>query len=426
MECVISLPTSQYPSPRCSIPAGAGKPSRRLLNSLSATSDPSTAVRLVRKFVASSSKSSSLQALSFLISHSSPFSLHLYQFLSETSWFQFNSKLIASLISLLEDHHCSLDALTLISQSTSVLRSPRDLSLFYCDLIDAFSGRGLKTQVLQSYARLKEIPFSGKRPYQSIIKGMCLMEMPEEAEEFLREMGSSGFKPSPFEFRLVFRAYGRAGAFAEMTRVLQSMEENGMALDTLSANTVLSCYGDHGKLSEMVSWIQKIRESGIGFSFRTVNSVLNSCPTIAMLTDDVLSLPLSIDALFRKVEESSPCSNESLLLRELVDFPLLCSLLDWSDSEVKLDLHGLHLVSAYVIILQWMREIRSCLVAGKAVPLEFSIICGSGKHSRSRGESPVKKLVSVMMFQLKSPLKIDRKNVGKFVAKGKKVKDWLC
>lgn len=252
------------------------------------------------------------------------------------------------------------------------------------------------------------------------------MEMPEEAEEFLREMGFSGFKPSPFEFRLVFQAYGRVGAFAEMNRVLESMQEDGMALDTLSANTVLSCYGDHGKFSEMASWIQKMRESGIGLSIRTFNSVLNSCPTIVMITKNVCFLPLSIEALFRKVDGSSLCLNESLLFRELVNFPLLSTMLDWSASEVKLDLHGLHLVSAYVIILQWMEELRSCFVAGKVLPLEFSIVCGSGKHSKMRGDSPVKKLVSVMMFQLNSPLKIDRNNVGKFVAKGKKVRDWLC
>ncbi|KAI0499451.1 hypothetical protein KFK09_020354 [Dendrobium nobile] len=426
MQAVGSVLPSQFRFPRSSLPSSASKRSHRLLTSLSTASDSSAAIRLVRKFVASSSKSTSLQALSFLISHSSPFSLHLYQTLSEAPWFQFNPKLAASLISLLEDQHCTVDALTLVSQSASGLRFPRHLALFYCDLIDAYSDRGLKVQVHRSYARLKEIPFSGRRPYESMIKGLCLMKMPEEAEIFLREMGLAGFKPSPFEFRQVLQAYGRVGAFAEMTRVLESMQENGMALDTLSANTVLSCYGDHGKFSEMVSWIQKMRESGVGFSIRTFNSVLNSCPTIVMITKNVSSLPPSIEALSRKVDESSPCSNESLLFREFVNFPLLSAILDWSDSEVKLDLHGLHLASAYVIILLWMEKIRSCLVAGKIVPLEFSIVCGSGKHSKIIGESPVKKLVSVMMFQLKSPLKIDRNNAGKFVAKGKKVRDWLC
>ncbi|KAK8934272.1 Pentatricopeptide repeat-containing protein [Platanthera zijinensis] len=426
MLSVISLPPSQSPSLRCPVPACSSKQSHRLLSSLSAAPDTSSASRLLRKFVASSSKSTALQALSFLISHSSPFSLHLYQSLSECPWFQWNSKLTASLISFLEEHHRPLDALTLISQSSSILRSPRDLVFFYCDLIDAFSDRRLKFSALRTYAMLKEIPFSGRRPYETMVRGLCLMGMPADAEKFLHEMRLSGFTPSPFEFRLLFQAYGRSAAFGDMTRVLELMQENGISLDTICANIVLSCYGDAGKFSEMVSWIHKMRESDIEFSIRTYNSVLNSSPTLITLTNDVRFLPLSIDALLRKMEDESGYLDEPLLLGELTKLPLLDAIVEWSDSEVKLDLHGLHVTTAYVILLQWMEVVGSRLARGMKAPLEFSIICGSGKHSRMRGESPVKKLVSVMMFQLKSPLKIDRKNIGKFVAKGKPVRDWLC
>lgn len=245
------------------------------------------------------------------------------------------------------------------------------------------------------------------------------MGMPADAEKFIHEMRLSGFSPSPFEFRSVVQAYGRAEAFGEMTRVLGSMQENGIVVDTVCANIVLSCYGDAGRFSEVVSWIHKMRESDIKFSIRTYNSVLNSCPTLIAITNDVRVLPLSVDTLLRKMEDESGYPDEPLLLRELTKLPLLDAIVEWSDPVVKLDLHGLHVTAAYVILLQWMDVVGSRLAAGMDVPLEFSIICGLGKHSRMRGESPVKKLVSVMMFQLKSPLKIDRKNIGKFVAKGK-------
>lgn len=139
-----------------------------------------------------------------------------------------------------------------------------------------------------------------------MVKGMCLIGMPSDAEELLQEMGLSGFKPSPFEFRLVFQAYGRVGAFGEMTRVLRLMHENGLPIDTVCANTILSCYGDHGKFSEMVSWIHKMRESDIGFSKRTFNSVLNSCPTVMMIMKDVCFLPLSIEAFFQESGRGIP------------------------------------------------------------------------------------------------------------------------
>ncbi|KAL4289260.1 hypothetical protein AHAS_Ahas19G0368400 [Arachis hypogaea] len=49
-----------------------------------------------------------------------------------------------------------------------------------------------------------------------------------------------------------------------------------------------------------------------------------------------------------------------------------------------------------------------------------------GKHSNVRGESPVKVLVKKMMVNMGSPLRIDRKNNGCLVAKGRAVKNWLC
>lgn len=125
------------------------------------------------------------------------------------------------------------------------------------------------------------------------------------------------------------------------------------------------------------------------------------------------------------MEEESHCPDELFLLKELAKWPQLETMVEWLDSDVKLNLHDLHLTTAYLVILLWVEEVRSRLVSWKNVPMEFSIICGSGKHSKIRGESPIKKLVSVMMIKLKSPLKIDRKNVGRFIAKGKSVRDWL-
>ncbi|KAJ6819798.1 putative LRR receptor-like serine/threonine-protein kinase [Iris pallida] len=420
----------------CSLPrrrssstsSSSRKHSDRLLSSLSAVSDPSSADRVVRKFIASSSKSTALHTLSLLLSRSSPSALSAYRRISETHWFRWSPKLAADVISLLESSGASSDADLLLSDSVSRLSSHRDLGLFYCHLIDAASERNLHSLVLESYEKIKSlISFSGRKPYESMIRGLSTIGMPADAEDMLDEMSQSGFKPSRFEYRSVIQGYGKLGHFADMERVVRTMtEEEEEKLDTVSANQILSCYGEHGRLSEMVVWTARMRALGVGFSVRTFNTVLNSCPNlVSMVTDRDLratALPLSVEDLMGKLQGNG---DEGLLVREMVGSPLLVEALKWSRSEAELDLHGFHLVPAYVVILQWMEEVR-CRLRGGVSPMEISIVCGSGKHSSVRGESPLRKLVSEIMAQLKSPMKIDRKNVGRFVAKGKTVRDWLC
>ncbi|KAJ0966917.1 hypothetical protein J5N97_023834 [Dioscorea zingiberensis] len=302
----------------------------------------------------------------------------------------------------------------------SMLNHPRDLASFYCDLIDAFSQRGLKDRVLEIYARVRGIRFPGRRPFETMVKALCLMGMPKDAERMLDEMQASGFKPSAFEFRSVMQGYGQLGSFSEMQRVIGIMERAGHPVDVVCANIVLSCYGDRGQLSEMISWLQYMKRLKIGFSVRTFNSVLNSCLTIVPMAKNFRPLPLSVGKLVEKVS-----NDEALLVHELLESPLLDEMLEWSSLEGKLDLHGFHVASTYVILLQWMEVLRGRFRGDGVVPCEISLVCGSGKHSSKVGESPVKMLVSEMLFQLRSPLRMDRRNVGRFVAKGKAVRNWL-
>lgn len=352
----------------------------------------------------------------------------MYRRISETSWFKWNPKIVADVVALLHKSGQFAEAEMLLSDSITNLCPNQDLALFYCDLIESYSKQGLKQQVFDSYACSNRIPGRSpaavRRCYKSMISGLCTMDLPRDAEEMLEEMRIAGFRPSPFEFRLVVLGYGRSGLFAEMRRVIQHMEDVGCALDTVCANTVLSCCGDRGELSEMISWLRKMRELDIEFSARTYNSVLNSCPTIMSMLQAPKLVPLSIEGLVDRLTRSS--LNELSLIRELVGSQVLDGVLEWSSSEGKLDLHGMHLGSAYLILLQWLDEMRAKFLGGAVIPLEISLVCGLGKNSSIRGESPIKALVSEMMFRMNSPLKIDRKNVGRFVARGKVVKDWLC
>ncbi|XP_019150718.1 PREDICTED: pentatricopeptide repeat-containing protein At2g17033 isoform X2 [Ipomoea nil] len=405
----------------------------RFLRSLVVTSPNHDLHRLLRKFVSSSSKNVAITTLSHLLSPTttathprlSSFALPLYLVITEASWFDWNPKLVADLIALLHKQQRFDEAGTLVAETVSKL-SPRkrDLCSFYCHLIDSQSKHKLREGVFESYAQLKQLLLSGsssaylkRRGYESMIKAMCEVGLPFEAEEMMEEMRGVGLKPSKFEFRCLVYGYGKIGLFGEMKRIVDQVEGEGFPPDTIISNMVLSSFGAHKELAEMCCWLQKMKASGIAISIRTYNSVLNSCPKLNLMLRDMKNMPLSLEEL---AEDLS--GDERSLVLHLVDASSI-SVMEWKASELKLDLHGMHLCSAYLIMLQWFDELGS--KCDYELPNEIRVVCGSGKHSAVRGKSPVKDLVKKMIVQMKCPLRNDDKNIGCFVAKGNVLKEWM-
>lgn len=441
-------PSAERPLPRCAAPAIAGggggrggvgrKHAERLLSSLHSIpgdeDSPAAVDRLVRKFLISCSKPAAVGALSFLLSDvSSSFSqrvaLSMYRRITGASWFRWNARIAASVVPLLDEMGLYTEAEGLMCEADSRLKL-RELSVFYCDLIEAYAERGMREKVFEVRARLlvRGIP-AGKGAYESMVKALCLLGSPAEAEMILGEMEASGLRASPFDYRLIAQSYGRLGMLAEMRRVVGAMLASGLPVDTICANMILSCYGDGGQLTEMVTWLRQMRDSNVPFSIRTCNSVLNLCPRLSSMLRDHQTPPLTLKKLMEKLEEEGCGNEEASLVQELVGSNVLLQTLDWSSSEGKLDLHGYHLCSAFLAVLLWIEELKARLLdrgaEGKVIPRQISIVCGSGKHSSTMGESPVKRLVSASLFQLGSPLRIDRKNVGRLIAGGAAVRDWL-
>ncbi|ONK72785.1 uncharacterized protein A4U43_C04F23210 [Asparagus officinalis] len=156
------------------------------------------------------------------------------------------------------------------------------------------------------------------------------------SEKGLDEMGQLGFQLSVFEYRVMIQGYGWLGSFKEMRRVIGRMEDAEIGIDTIRNKRVL----------------------GIGYSVRTCNSVLISYPSVVSMVKDLGTLPLSLNDLLEILKDE-----EALLVKELAGTSVLLEKLTWSDSEGKLDLHGFHLTSTYIILLQWMEEFR-CKVKG--------------------------------------------------------------
>lgn len=264
-----------------------------------------------------------------------------------------------------------------------------------------------------------------------MVSGLCAMDKPREAENLVQEFkqtdggGKIQLQPSAFEFKSILYGYGRLGLFHDLNRVVDEMENNGFVIDTVCYNMILSSFGIHEEYVEMVSWLTRMRNSGVPFSVRTYNSVSNSCPTIMRNVVDLNDLALSIEELLNVCMEGW----EATVVKELLSCNVIFDeVMVWDSKEVKLDLHGFHLGSAYLVMLLWLEEMQKRLLyaSNHEIPAEITVVCGVGKHSNVRGESPVKVLLKEMMMKMKSPLRIDRKNTGCFVAKGKAVKIWLC
>ena len=323
----------------------------------------------------------------------------------------------------------------LISEAVSKIElRERELVLFYCNLVESHSKQGSKRGFDVSFTRLNRVVddsgsvYVKQRGFEAMVSGLCEMGQVCEAEKVFDEMRVRGVKVSRFEFRCVLYGYGRLGLFEDMERVVNQMESEGFVADTICCNMILSAYGCHCELARMVLWLRKMRASQISFSIRTYNSVLNSCPTIMSIMAQemetgVETLPLSIGELSGILS-----GDEASVVKELVESnSVLEEVMTWDSLEGKLDLHGMHLGSCYLMMLKWMEELQNGFKDGKyVIPREITLVCGLGKHSNVRGESPVKSLVRKMLVRLKSPMRNDRKNVGCFVAKGKVVRDWLC
>lgn len=263
-----------------------------------------------------------------------------------------------------------------------------------------------------------------RRAYEYMVSGLCAMDKPRQAEDLVLGLGPEyGLQPSGFEFKSIVYGYGSLGLFDDMRRVVDEMDKNGFVVDTVCYNMVLSAYGVHREYVEMVSWLRRMRNSGVPFSIRTYNSVTNCCSGIMEMTGNLNDLALSIQELNYKLE-----AGEGMVVRELLGCRVIFEeVMVWDTLEVKLDLHGFHLGSAYLIVLLWLEEMQRRLDdLNYGVPAQVTVVCGSGKHSSVRGESPVRVLVQKVLVNMESPLKVDRKNNGCFIAKGKAVKNWLC
>ncbi|CAA0827750.1 Pentatricopeptide repeat-containing protein [Striga hermonthica] len=442
---------SRWYTPQC----GLTQQGHRFLSAVAATSkEPSATSGLLRRFVASSSRYVTLTTLLHIISpscsipHLSSIAFPLYSMIEQKSWFQWNTKVVADLMAFLHKEGRFDEAEKLFDGIVSKLgfeidyaenlsdgvalnvgfHNEKELYTFYINLITAYAVHKYEGGCLDVCERLKQLILSSssvqlkKKGYVSMILGLCEIGLPYKAEILMDEMRENGIKVSFYEMKSVVYSYGQNGFLEDMKRVVCQMENEGFELDTICFNMVLSSLGANNKLPDMLVWLKKMRDLNVPLSVRTYNSVLNSCPRINSLVIGTKNWPLSIDELSCSLESDE----EVNLVMELMKTSVLDEAMVWNENESKLDLHGMHLASAYLILLQWFNESRVRFDCEDYVtPEKISIVCGRGKNSPRQGDSPVKKLAKEMVVRMKCPLIMDRKNNGCFIGKGKVFRKWL-
>ncbi|XP_037450628.1 pentatricopeptide repeat-containing protein At2g17033-like [Triticum dicoccoides] len=400
---------------------------RRLMSELERTVTAGAAERVIRGYVGTKSERAALAALSRLLMDSNPLAVPFYEAVTQARWFKWISIHAAAVAALLEANGAAEESRSLIADSAARLESGAELALFYCDLMAAFSSRGLKRRAMDFYAQLRAMPTplpGGGKTYMAMIKSLCMLGLAAEAEEALKEMVSLGYQPDAFQFGLVAKCYGKAGQLAEMERVIASMSDAGIRLGTGAANIVLSCYSacrDHGK---MLAWLKKMRKLRVAPTTKAYNFVLNSCPTVVSMARQLdPSLPLSAAQLVRKLKSASPWPAEAEVVQELLAASsVLNKAMVWSETEVKLNLHGFSITSTYVLMLQWVDSVK----VSRTLPLEVSVVCGVGKHSDVRGEPKVRELAQEVLSRMGSPLQLSVRNKGRLMAKRDRLKQCLA
>ncbi|PQQ02563.1 pentatricopeptide repeat-containing protein [Prunus yedoensis var. nudiflora] len=131
-------PQPPLPPLASSIQCAVTKQGQRFLTKLAANArDAKVTNKLIAKFLTSSTKSIALNTLSYLLSpdttlpHLSSLALPFYSKITETSWFEWNPKLVAALVALLDKQGQHNEAEALISETISKLGSRNESLLFF-------------------------------------------------------------------------------------------------------------------------------------------------------------------------------------------------------------------------------------------------------------------------------------------------------
>jgi pentatricopeptide repeat protein len=225
--------------------------------------------------------------------------LQMYKMVRDAVWYKWDARLHARIVALLakdgQSNAAMLQDLPEVQEFLS-LAQRADLG---CALIESYARCGLQSHALAAFQDLQSLPLARAVPfaYKTLIRAYCVLDLPSEAEQFLREMQVAGYQPSGDEYKSLLHGFGRNGMLREMEMLACEMCNQGVALDTAGFNMIISSYGQAGQHDKMVEVVDRMIAAGVEPNLVSWNALTKACPSLITAFSDGCGLLASPELL---------------------------------------------------------------------------------------------------------------------------------
>jgi len=405
----------------------ASKPAMRVMREVEKAGRNVTSV--LRRKSRGLSRAAQLEVLDEFVQRERPeLVLPMYKMVRDAVWYKWDARLHARIVALLaKDGQSNAAMLQDLPEVQEFLSLPQRADLG-CALIESYAHCGLQSHALAAFQDLQSLPLARAVPfgYKSLIRAYCVLDLPSEAEQFLRAMQVAGYQPSGDEYKSLIHGFGRNGMLREMEMLACEMCNQGVALDTAGFNMIISSYGQAGQHDKMVEVVDRMIAAGVEPNLVSWNALTKACPSLITALSDGCGLLASPELLLLRLKEQRASSpGEICVVKVLLLHGVPPKAVTWSSASWQLDLHSMSLGTACVIFPMWLSCLRDQFKSGKQAPGEVRVVTGWGKHSEADVRAPIRRMMVAGLGAMESPFKADPNNCGTLVARGSALKQWL-
>ena len=266
-------------------------------------------------------------------------------------------------------------------------------------------------QYVQALAVHAELVKEGREETFALCKELMLLHASmggiAEVDDVVEKMDRNGFLGASYRYDVVVRVYIKLKQVEKLTDLVSRIAATSVSVQNLSS---ILCF------LQCVSVVEKVLQMSYSDSSQLVHNTRVTSPDFLKLEED-----LEV-ALHQHAE--TVVSGGGKLLRSIWAHGLPHNCVSWQADCWSLDLHGAHPVAAKVLLVRWLAA-TSQLRVQPNMTSDCEVITGWGKHSRMPGQSRVKQEVLQTLQGWESPFKVDSGNVGRIVARGWILNQWL-
>ncbi|KAH7434793.1 hypothetical protein KP509_06G034700 [Ceratopteris richardii] len=347
----------------------------------------------------------------------------MYLSLLDAPWFTWNAEMHAEIVALLTSSKQLAQAQHLL-ESVDENLSVKQRLYFNRMLIHQYARFHLRDEVMCVFEYLQALSPSSVGPSSltSLLHAYAIMDLPHEALAILRKMQQQMLNPSLNDFKAVLFSLGKCDMFPEMEMLAAEMNEVNMLNNLAVYNMLITTYAsaeNHGKVKD---WLHRLLMAGLNPSVRTLNAIAKACRVLIQVSCSKTFVKAGVLSEYLRTKGAK--DGELEIVELLLELCPIDEVVTWG-SRWELDLHSTNMESAYILLCCWFEEVSKKLDIKQASPSEIAVVTGWGKHSDTRGLSPIKVMVRDLLESVKSPFKLDTQNKGRLLAKPHHVVTWF-